>query len=68
MDGVIVTIAMEGPDVGGAGPLWWRAKVDAPSWGGRGGSGEDWSGGDWQQFLHSVLVDSGMHGGLIGMM
>jgi hypothetical protein len=29
LDGVIVTITMEGPNVGGASPPWWRAKVDA---------------------------------------
>jgi hypothetical protein len=39
-DGVIVTIAMEGPDASEAGPLWWRAVVDA-RWGpSRGGGGE----------------------------
>ncbi len=43
-DGVIVTIATEGPDAGGAGPPWWRTEVDAHwaepggEWGKRGGS------------------------------
>ncbi len=29
LDGVIMTIATEGSDAGGAGPPWWRAEVDA---------------------------------------
>jgi hypothetical protein len=64
-DGVIVTIATEGPDAGGAGPPWWRAEVDA-RWGesrGGGGSGEDWAGGDRRRFSRSVHADSGVRGG-----
>ncbi len=37
-DGVIVTIATEGPYAGGAGPPWWRAEVDA-RWAELGGEG-----------------------------
>jgi hypothetical protein len=63
-DGVIVTIATEGPDAGGAGLPWWRAKVDA-RWAklGVGGSGEDQAGSNGRRFLHLVHADSGVHGG-----
>ncbi len=65
LDGVIVTIATLGPDAGRAGPLWWRAEVDAcwgPSQGG-GGSGEDWAGGNRRWFSRSVHADSSVCGG-----
>jgi hypothetical protein len=44
----------------GGGPRWTHA---GPSRRGRGGSREDWSGGDWRQFLRSVQADSGVRGG-----
>jgi hypothetical protein len=68
-DGVIMTIATEGPDASGAVPPWWRAEVDArwgPSREGRGGSGEDRAGGDGRWFSCSVHADSGVRdGGLV---
>ncbi len=46
-DGVIVTIATEGSDAGGAGPPWWRAEVDA-RWGEAGRIGPAVTGGGFR--------------------
>jgi hypothetical protein len=44
----------------GGGPRWTHA---GPSWGGRGGSKDDRSGGNWQKFSRLVQADSGVRGG-----
>jgi hypothetical protein len=64
-DGVIVTIATEGPDAGGAGPPWWRAEVDA-RWAELGGEGGK-RGGLVRRQMAAVFAfvpcNSDVHGG-----
>ncbi len=52
-DGVIVTIAMEGPDMGRAGQTWWRAEVDA-LWEPEGEGGKQ--GGSVRRLLAAVFA------------